>query len=97
LKNEQEKIMNATQMPEFKNVNSVRIVEWRNEYNYNQVTEVNEAIKLGWQLLLVQTGEVHPLFVLGWVGPETAPQTEWQKKSAKQTEQMLKAMRQAVV
>ena len=42
-------------------------------HNYNQEAEVNEAVGLGWQLLLVQPGEFHSSFVLGWTGPETPP------------------------
>jgi hypothetical protein len=69
------------QISQIKDISTIRVVEWHHN-NYCQETEVNEAIKLGWQLLLVQPGEFHSSFVLGWTGPETPPQTEYQKRSA---------------
>lgn len=73
--------METPKTQQFKDMSHVRIVEWHH-HNYNQEAEVNEAVSLGWQLLLVQPGEFHSSFVLGWTGPETPPKTEYQKRSA---------------
>ena len=77
--------------PQFRDISSVRIVEWHTDHS--QDSEVNEAIKLGWQLLLVQPGEFHPSFVLGWAGSEIPPQTERQKESARFIEAACAKMR----
>jgi hypothetical protein len=47
-----------------KDVRSVRVLEDRQDYTAE--SEVNEALRLGWKLLLVQQGHDHPVFVVGW-------------------------------
>jgi hypothetical protein len=73
--------METLEKPQLNGVSRVRVVKWHPDYH--QDAEVNEAIKLGWQLILVQPGCEHPCFVLGWTGPETAPQTEWEKSCSR--------------
>ena len=72
--------MKTLETPQFRDIRSVRIVDWHSDYSHD--SEVNEAIKLGWELLLVQPGEFHSSFVLGWAMAGEPPQTERQKKSA---------------
>jgi hypothetical protein len=72
--------METPQVSQLPDISKVRVVEWRNDLS--QDDEVNEAIQLGWKLLLVQPGEFHPSFVLGWSGTEAAPQTAREKRSA---------------
>ena len=83
--------METLQMPQLKEISHVRVVEWH--HDHSQESEVNEAIKLGWQLLLVQPGEFHSSFVLGWNGSETPPQTAWQKRCAQYAEALRSKIR----
>ena len=76
--------MKTPKTPKSKSISSVRIVEWHNDRS--QDSEVNEAVGLGWELILVQPGEFHSSFVLGWSGAGEPPQTAWQKRCAQYAE-----------
>jgi len=57
-------------IPEFRDVKHVRVIQREGQ------SEVNEALKLGWQLLFVQNGHDCPIFVLGWTQNNEPPLTK---------------------
>ena len=70
--------MEIPNVHDFRDIAKVRVVGYHRDRS--QQDEVNEALSLGWKLLLIQPGEDSASFVLGWSGPETAPQTKWEKQ-----------------
>jgi len=47
---------------------------------YNQESEVNEALSLGWKLASLQHGDENPIFVMIWDKSDNPQRTEYEKK-----------------
>ncbi len=67
-------------------IREVRTIGRHHDERWEAEGEVNEALGLGWQLLLVQPGAERPIFVIGW--PSEAPPA----RTAREHERLLEAV-----
>jgi hypothetical protein len=74
------------ELPNFRDVRAIRTIGAAYDERLGADDEVNEALRLGWVLLLVQTGDPRPLYVVGWTGEGEAPMTDREKSSAARLE-----------
>jgi hypothetical protein len=65
---------------QFRDISKINIISSHKDHlEY----EVNEALKLGWQLLLIHTNEGKMDFVMGWPGFSTPPKTNKEKSEGR--------------
>jgi hypothetical protein len=67
-------------------IREVRTIGRLHDERWEAEAEVNEALALGWRLLLVQAGAERPVFVIGW--PSEAPPA----RTAREHQRLLEAV-----